>query len=311
MSKTLVGIVAYGGLKFLEMGLNALREQKEFDVLVIVAKPGDDEMKEWLLQREGGTHNLSYVVHTINRGFAASINDLYDWAFSDSLAGIGKLGGEKYDNLIIMGNDVVPMPGTIEAMIHCADTTDYEMVCGSEFNARFLYDHYPEARKFFRGDNLIFTDWGARPWLLHKDAQIGVEPDTRKDIRNLTLFKRSSFEKVGYADVNFWPNGYFEDNDYGRRCDLLGVKACGLKEAAFFHFVSRTIKQGEQRPHGTFFDRNYVFYTHKWGDGVGREKYSMSFNGGPYFVGETSIPCKDRIHTRDHEQACIKYWSEL
>lgn len=296
MSKTLVGIVAYGGLPFLRITLDALREQSGFDVAVIVAKPGDSEMWDYLFRRK-----IAAKPHDQNKGFPASINDLYQMAFEPG----------DYDNLIVCGNDVVPMPGAIEAMIHCADTTDYEMVCGSEFNARFLYDHYPEARKFFHGPNLVFQDWGARPWLLHRDGQTGVEPDTRKDIRNLTLFKRSSFEKVGYDDVNFWPNGYFADNDYGRRCDLLGVKACGLKEAAFFHFTSRTIHQNAQRDHGGYFERNRVFYTHKWGDGVGHEKYSTSFNGGPYFVGETSVPCKDRIHTRDHEAACVDYWSKL
>jgi GT2 family glycosyltransferase len=201
------------------------------------------------------------------------------------------------------------MPGAVEAMIRCADTTDYEMVCGSEFNAEFLTKTYPEARKYFQGKNLIFTDWGARPWMLHKDKQTGVEPDTRKDIRNFTLFKRSSFEKVGYDDVNFWPNGYFADNDYGRRCDLLGIKACGLKEAAFFHFTSRTIHQNVERNHGGYFDRNREFYTHKWGGGVGHETYTTPFRGGPYRLGDIEVPCDMKISSRDHEPACIEYWA--
>lgn len=301
MSKTLVGICAYGGLRFLEMGLAALREQSGFDVLVIVAKPGDDEMFDFLVERQLAGQPLVQIQHNSNRGFPASVNDLYQMAFES----------RDYDNLIIMGNDVVPMPGSIEAMIHCADTTDYEMVCGSEFNAKFLTDHYPEARQFFHGENLIFTDWGARPWLLHQEKQTGVEPDTRKDIRNLTLFKRSSFEKVGYDDVNFWPNGYFADNDYGRRCDLLGIKACGLKEAAFFHFTSRTIHQNIARDHGGYFRRNQIFYTHKWGGDVGHETYTTPFRGGPYRLGPIEMPCDMRIASRDHEEGCIDHWSKL
>ncbi len=308
-SKTLVGICAYGGLRFLEIGLAALKEQKGFGVMVIVAKPEDHEMIRLLDDRQ-----IPYVTHRHNAGFPASVNDLYDAAFNPNWFGMF-LGD--YDNLIIMGNDVVPMPGAIEAMIHCADTTDYEMVCGSEFNARFLVDHYPEARKFFRGDNLIFTDWGARPWLLHQDHQIGVEPDTRKDIRNLTLFKRSSFEKVGYDDVNFWPNGYFADNDYGRRCDLLNVKACGLKQAAFFHFTSRTIQQGESRPHGRYFERNRNYYRDKWHGTPGEEKLDYPFGGGPYRLPSPAdyehidVPCDMKISSREHEARCIQYWSSL
>lgn len=313
MSKTLVGICAYGGLRFLEMGLNALREESGFDVLVIVAKPGDVEMVK-AIQRSTAGDSFYFATHESNLGFAAAVNDLYDVAFTPDITHLRIFphAFSDYDNLIIMGNDVVPMPGTIRAMIDCADSTDYEMVCGSEFNARFLYDHYPEARRFFQGDNLIFQDWGARPWLLHKDAQTGVEPDTRKDIRNLTLFKRSSFEKVGYDDVNFWPNGYFADNDYGRRCDLLGVSACGLKEAAFFHFQSRTIHQSVQRDHGGYFQRNRIYYTHKWHGTPGEEKLDMPFEGQVYRLGDgMELPVGRTIHTREHEQACINYWSKL
>lgn len=254
-------------------------------------------MRDWLRSQP-----CAAVFHKENIGFAGAINDMLDWAF---------VNGD-YDSLIIMGNDVVPMEGAIEAMVNCANTTDFEMVCGSEFNSRFLYDNYPEARKYFHGDNLVFKDFGARPWLLHKDHQIGIEPDTRKDIRNFTLFKRSSFEKVGYADINFYPNAYFEDNCYGRRCDLLNVKACGLKEAAFFHFWSRTKVQGENRPHDTFFNRNRIFYTHKWGGEVGQEKYAIPFNGGPYTeVTNVVMPCDLKISSREHEARCIDYWSKL
>lgn len=298
MSRTLVGICAYGGLPFLELGLAALREQSGFNVLVIVAKPDDTEMAMRLSNLQ-----VPHLHNFENRGFPAAVNDFYD---------VMRIKG--YDNLIIMGNDVIPMPGTIEAMIRCADTTDYEMVCGSEFNARFLTDHYPEARKFFRGENLVFTDWGAKPWLLHQDGQTGVEPDTRKDIRNLTLFKRSSFEKVGYDDVNFWPNGYFADNDYGRRCDLLGVRACGLKEAAFFHFTSRTIHQNAERAHHLFFERNREYYRHKWHGIPGAEKLDTPFGGGPYRLLSPDntvidVPCEMKISTREHEARCIEYWA--
>lgn len=318
MSRTLVGICAYGGLPFLELGLAALREQSGFDVLVIVAKPGDEEMVKSIKRNPVGDA-FYHITHQQNKGFSGAVNDLYDAAFhaweSPTFQGDG---GGYYDNLIICGNDVIPMPGTIEAMIRCADATDYEMVCGSEFNAKFLFDHYPEARKHFHGPNLVFTDWDAKPWLLHKDAQTGIEPDTRKDIRNLTLFKRSSFEKVGYADVNFWPNGYFEDNDYGRRCDLLGVKACGLKEAAFFHFTSRTIHQNAERDHHGYFRRNQSYYRDKWHGLPGEEKLDWPFGGGMYRLpspdedfNHIEVPHRMKIETRDHEARCIKYWSKF
>lgn len=296
MSRTLIGIVSYAGLPFLELCLRSIRDTvtKPHDVLVVVAKPDDWEMKMFLLERQ-----ISFIPHYQNRGFPASVNDLYDTAFTTG----------DYDNLIICGNDIVALPGSIDSLIQTADSTEFEMVCGSEYNARFLVNNYPEARKYFHGENLVFTDFKARPWELHTDRRYGIEPHQRKDVRNMTLFKRSSFEKVGYDDVNYWPNGYYADNDYCRRCDLLGVSACGVAEAVFFHFASRTIHQNIQRNHGGYSAKNHWFYREAWGGDPGHETYSARFHGDPYKLGELTLPGENRIATRDHEEAVINYWS--
>lgn len=293
MSKTLLSVCAYGGLPFLKMGMEVVK-QTPADALVIVAKPGDEEMVSWLRSQP-----FSTVSHSENRGFAGAINDMLDFAF---------VNGD-YDNLIIMGNDVIPMEGAVEAMIKCADTTEFEMVCGSEFNSRFLVDHYPEARKFFYGDNLVFKDFGARPWLLHKERQTGVEPHSRKDIRNFTLFKRSAFEKAGYADVGFWSNGYYEDLDACRRLDRTNVSACGLKDSPFFHFWSRTIHQGENRDHGKLYRQNEHLYREKWGGLWNTETYELPYHGDPYELAPGLIIQSElRISSREQENDIINYW---
>lgn len=291
MSKTLVGLVSYGGLPFLELALRSIQETTQnAHVCVIAAKPDDHEMWAFLDARK-----IDHIKHSSNKGFPASVNDLLDFAFVwPTTPSKELLGGEFYlgpdyrrlwDNLIIMGNDVVALPGSIDAMIHTADTTEFEMVCGSEFNSRFLVDNYPEARQFFHGDNLIFDDFTARPWELHKERRSGIEPHQRKDIRNFTLFKRSAFEKVGYADVTFWPNGYYEDNQYCERCDHLGVSACGLLDAPFFHFWSRTVHQGENREHGKWF-------------GLNKERFD-EWKANPVW----------KIDSRQHEEEMIRKWA--
>jgi len=282
--KTLIGIVAYGNWQFLKLLLDEIKATvtKPHDVLVIVAKPGDTDM-----QRELESYAVRTLVHDTNKGFPASINDLYDFAFVDG----------DYDALICCGVDVVPMPGAIDAMIETAETTDWEMVCGSEFNSRFIFDNYPETQKYFHGEGLVVDAGGiaARPWEVHKDFRNGVEPDTLKDVRNMTLFKRSSFEKVGYEDVAYWPNGFFCDNEYVLRSHKAGVRACGLKEAAFFHWWSRTIHQGENRQHGKYFERNREYYVQKWGGMPNQET--------------KSAPVK--ISDRSQEAAIIERWSKL
>lgn len=275
MSRTLIGISSFGGIQFLELTLKEIQRTVKSDnvsLFVIVARPNDHEMCSFLDAR-----GIPFKQDDINRGFASNINDMYDRAFVHGQA----------DNLIICGNDVVPLDGAIDAMIRTADTTEWEMVCGSEFNSRFLVNNYPEAWQFFQGENLVFTDFSARPWELHKDFRTGIEPHQRKDIRNLTLFKRSAFEKVGYADVNFYCNGYYEDDQYCARCDHENISACGLAQASFFHFWSRTIHQNASRDHHKFFERNREYF----------EKWKQN----PTWV----------IRSRENEDRDIQHWEGL
>lgn len=307
MGRTLLGICAYGGLKFLKLGVEALQKEfgyernipQGFDMFVIAAKPGDREMRDWLSKNVG-----HFISHDRNFGFAAAINDMLDVAFVHG----------QYDNLIIMGNDVIPMPNSVHALIDCAQRTEYEMCCGSEFDVRFLVNQYPEAREHFEGPNLIVKDSAIekRIWEIHKDFREGVEPDTRKDIRNFTLFKRSAFEKAGYADVGFYSNGYYEDLDACRRLDKTGVSACGVQGAPFFHFWSRTVHQNENRDHGKLYRQNEHLYREKWGGLWREEKYDLPYHGDAYqLTPEIIIQPELRISSRAQERAIINYWSSL
>lgn len=300
MSKTLIGISSFGGLPFLDLTLKELQRtitRGDVHLLVSVAKPNDHEMVEFLSRRD-----IPFIADNHNRGFAANVNDWYDAAFTNG----------DFDYLICAGNDVIVMPGAVDSMIKTADETEFQMICGSEFNAQFLVNQYAEARQYFRGDDMIFSDFDARPWDLHRDFRNGLEPDCRKDIRNLTLFKRSSFEMAGYDDVNYWPNCYFADNHYGRKCDLLGVTAAGLKEGSFFHFQSRTIRQSIDRPHSKYFSRNSGHYVHTWGGPVGGERYALPYDGrGMELAPGIFLEPKMKIDSREQEAAIIDYWSKL
>jgi len=298
--KTLIGIVSYGNLPFLQLAVRGIKETltKDADILVVIAKPDDHAMEEWL-----SAGFINYIRNTENIGFAGSINDIFEYAYF----------ANQYDNVIIMGNDVIPYPGALDAMINCAETTDWEWICASQFDSKSLVARYPESAQYFKGNTLEFTDFDARPWELHKEIHApNIEPDSLKDVRNLALFKRSVFDKTGYADVNFWPNAYFEDNDAARRANLCGVKACGLSEAAYFHFWSRTIHQGENRQHSRYFECNLAHYIHKWGGAVGGESYSQLYDGRGFRLSPDIFLAPDmRIASREQEQAIIQYWSTL
>lgn len=301
-SRTLIGIVTFGNFEFTRLAIEEIRrtvKNHHYAIMVIIGKPGDQETRNYLTQNQH-----SYIEHKSNLGFPASINDIYDWAWKH-------FPETAYDNVIIMGNDVVPYPHAIDAMIDLADRSDWEWICSSQFDSKSLCARYPMAQGFFRGPSLIFSDFTARPWDLHlpafrqeleaTPAASWLEPDCIKDVRNLCLFKRSVFEKIGYADVNFWPGGYFEDNDYCTRARLTGIKACGLRSSAYFHFWSRTIHQvdGAGSANDFYFGHNQTYYREKWGGDFGKENLNKP------------IPTPLRISSRVREDGIIEHWRKL
>lgn len=300
MGKTLIGITSWGNFEFLKLAIDADQKTltRQADILVIVAKPGDTEMSQWLAKR-----GIPFIAHEVNKGFAASVNDIFEYGWVKN----------GYDNIIIQGNDVLPYAGALDAMIDCAETTDWEWICATQFDSKTLVSLYPDAAKYFHGPNLTFTDFAARPWDMHHDLHAPmIEPDAMKDVRNLALFKRSVFENIGYTDVNYWPNAYYEDNDAVFRALKSGVRACGLREAVYFHFWSRTIHQGEGRAHSQYFVRNGDFYRYKFGGPVMGETYQLPFNGQPFQLTPGIVLQPElKIASRDHEEAIIKYWSSL
>lgn len=318
MSKTLIGIVSYGGLPFLRMLIREIHATttREVDIAVVVAKPGDEEMLEYLrTSGRDADHPIIVLKHAINFGFPSSVNSLYDIAFeASSYVELSMASGQRlgrYDNLIICGNDTVPMPGCIDAMIKCAEETDWETISATEFDSRSLVAQYPEAAQFFHGPNHAFVDFSARPWEIHKYSATGIQPDCFKDVRNMTLYKRSAFDKTGYADANFWPNGYFEDNDIAHRCVLAGVKSAGLLDASFFHFWSRTIHQGEARPNNVYFERNRAHYIRKWGGEPFKETYALPYQGDTLQLNpKVFLPGTLKISSRTDEMDIVKYWSK-
>ena len=306
--KTLIGIVTFGNLPFTQLCINEIRAttKSPVDFFVIVGKPGDEETAQWLRQQAVDHRDLQFHPHHKNYGFPASLNDIIDY-LRDPLE-----PGETYDHLILVGNDVVVYPGAVDALIETARDTDYEWICGSQFDVQSLCARYPEARPFFHGPNYEFkfvapevtrgTLTGnppphvggyipsGRPWELHQEFHTGLEPAAMKDVQNLCLYKRSVFEKIGYFDVNFWPNGYFSDNDYARRGNLAGVQACGVQQAAYFHFWSRTIHQGDARPNGKYFAANAEYYQRKWGGPVGAEVRDQKSEVGIFTrAGEAAV----------------------
>jgi len=308
MNKTLVGIVTFGNLPFTKLAVESVRATAPgVDLCVIVGKPGDTETAQWLRREMHapamGESKLILYEHTQNIGFAASCNDLVEEAFNRS-------SRNRYEHLILMGNDVIAYPNAIRYLVEAAGN-GWDWCCSSQYDVASLCRDYAAAREHFGSEAEKFRTkpgtFAARPWDLHLPAVVAAGhlpllPGVRCDVQNLCLYTRRAFEKTGYFDVNFWPNGYFSDNDFCLRGERAGVKACRVQSSAYFHFWSRTIHEGGgDRP--VQFERNKEYYLAKWGGLPDQEAYKLPFNG----VLLDYRP--DDFHDgRVREHSVIEYW---
>jgi len=294
---TMIGIVTYGNMPFTKMALESIFSTTKLisnrDIVIIVGLPGDVETAEL-----AAYYDIPHFVHETNKGFPASLNDIYDYCW----------GERKVNNIIMMGNDVMAYPYAIDSLIKVANSSDYEWICSREYSAKDFIRDYPQTEGYFEGPKMIYKAFDEKPWLLAVpySEEIQISAGGLSDVHNLSLFKKSVFDKIGYIDVNFYP-AYFEDNDYARRGVNAGIKSCTLMNSVYFHFWSRTIHQGKGSSDKQF-NNNSKFYKQKWGGDFGREAFSLPFNGHIYSLAGVKMQPSLKIDTRIGETALIKYW---
>jgi GT2 family glycosyltransferase len=303
MLKILFGIVTYGNTMFTEKAIDSIMSTYSGckDIFVVIGKPGDMQTQELLYRKQ-----VHYIMHDMNKGFPASVNDITDYAF--------KKNG--YDAVIIMGNDVIAYENTLDSMVEAAEA-GYLCVNTTEITSKYLVQLYPECSQYFVGNDLIINDLSNECWkkfVPTKDPVVIQEPSPTVEnpmvnIHNLCLYTREYFDKAGYIDTNFY-KAYFEDDDYNYRRKLLDLKVCNLANRYYFHFWSRTIKQGSGGSTNKLFEFNREYYIHKWGGEPHHEAYTIPFDGKPYTLEDGLILTNDiNIQSRELEPKIINYWS--
>ena len=294
---TLIGIVTFGNLPFTRLTVRGIKETttKPYLIYAIVGKPNDIATAEWL-----SSENIPHSIHDENYGFPYSLNDIYDFAWKQN----------NFDNLVIIGNDVIPYPYAIDSLIEIADTTDYEWVCSRQLDSKSMVLNWPRTRRYFEGPTLTFTDFDARPWEevpVNYSGKVEIDPTPMSDVHNLALYKRSVFDKVGYIDVNFYP-AYYSDNDYVRRALHAETKSCTASNSIYFHFWSRTIHQETGGSTHRYFKLNRNFYITKWGDDFGKETFDVPFDGKSFRLSEAILQPDIKIDSREQELKIIEHW---
>jgi GT2 family glycosyltransferase len=162
------------------------------------------------------------------------------------------------DYVMVINDDILFSPYCIDRLATTLSECDKDVVMVTPHNMRAQIDD---------------------PYEILNMMQTGFEGLVDGPDFSCFMVKPDILNVVGRFDENFRP-AYFEDNDYHRRINLLGLSAVKVASIPYYHYGSVS-----QNMHGPAcvpeqFERNRGYYFEKWGGHPGAETYSTPYNHG-------------------------------
>jgi len=169
--------------------------------------------------------------------------------------GIKKAIEKKCDYILIINDDIVLAPNTIEYLISTINNNNIGLISAGDYRDSLTADQVLISSLIDNVDNMQLGP---------NFACFMITPDT--------------YEKVGEFDEGLYP-AYFEDNDYHYRGNLAGVRCVGSEVAMFYHYGSQTQNSGDHPVvPSEIFERNRDYYKNKWGGEPGAEVHTKPWN---------------------------------
>lgn len=287
--KLFVGMVTFGNLKYtrhawaaLEREIPGLRE-RETPSLLVVGDPYDSQTARW-----AAAQGIPTVKHERNWGFAVSVNDILD-AYQQTHE---TAPADAQPWLLLVGNDVVVLPGAIAALIAAAEAGGVDHVIGRQMTSWDLVRRQPALRRWFFDTSELPLREGVPD---DEIAQLQAPPasggrmlplETTGELQNLYLASPQAAMAIGYLDPNFFP-AYFGDNDVVRRAAVQGLRLGMALDAWYLHFLSRArFEAVGVNVTDRYFQLNSRYYTSKWGGPPGAELHRRPFAGAAFEFGD-------------------------
>lgn len=256
--KVSVVVVTYNNLELTRACLSSLDEYCENTQLEIIAvdNASSDGSRTFLSEWVSGKSNRKLILNDENRGFAAANNQGLEVAIGDYL--------------VLLNNDTYVTPGWICTLVRHLERDKTIGLIGPVTN------NIGNEAKI----DIAYEDTAG---MLLKSAaytrkHVGQTYPLRTAAFFCVMMPRSTYEHIGKLDETFG-QGFFEDDDYCRRIEQLGLRIVCAEDVFIHHHLSASFNKLKQQDRQRLFDQNKATYEAKWGKWLPHSyRSSLSFS---------------------------------
>jgi len=239
-----VVVVTYNNLELTKACLSSLTELSQYDNLeiIVVDNASQDGTQSYLTQWARESNKRKLILNPDNRGFAAANNQ-----------GLAIASGEY---LILLNNDTYVTPGWVRTLLsHLRRDGTIGIVgpvtnnIGNEAKIDIGYDDMEEMRS-------ISSSYTRR--------HMGMNRPLRTAAFFCVMMSKETFRRVGPLDETFG-RGFFEDDDYCRRIEQIGMRIVCAEDVFIHHHLSASFNKLKSADREKLFEENKKIYEAKWG----------------------------------------------
>lgn len=273
-------VVTYNNLELTRACLASLDEHSQYDNLeIIVVDNASSDGSPALLENWASVgNNRKLILNYDNRGFAAANNQGMSIATGDFF--------------VLLNNDTYVTPGWVRTLVsHLKRDKSIGLlgpVTNNIGNEAKIDIHYADM-----GEMLVKS-------AAYTCRHIGQVYPLRTAAFFCVMMGRETFERVGPLDEAFG-RGFFEDDDYCRRIEKLGLRVVCAEDVFIHHQLSASFNKLKQQDRQKLFEDNKKIYEAKWGEWIphGYRKNQQPaipdqsvpdvFNAQQYLVGQCNV----------------------
>lgn len=243
--KISVVVVTYNNLDFTRACLASLDEHSQYEHLeiIVVDNASSDGSPAFLSEWVAGESNRKLILNEDNRGFAAANNQGLEIATGDYL--------------VMLNNDTYVTPGWVRTLVRHLERDKTIGLIGPVTN------NIGNEAKI----DIAYSNMDA---MLLKSAaftrrHIGQTFPLRTAAFFCVMMPRTTYSRVGTLDEVFG-RGFFEDDDYCRRIEQLGLRVVCAEDVFVHHHLSASFNKLKSQDRQKLFEDNKATYEAKWGE---------------------------------------------